>query len=79
MKLLFVLFCFDLKMNLLSDVRNSNIATTHCSEPSSTFVWRDKDVSMTCVHLVILGFSKIIGVGLICFKPSASLSRLPCK
>lgn len=31
---------------------------------------------MMCVYFAILGFSKIIGISLICFRPPASLSRL---
>lgn len=34
---------------------------------------------MMCVYFATLGFSKIIGVSLICFRPPASLSRLHYK
>lgn len=42
-------------------------------------LWQDKNVFMMCLYFAILGFSKIIEVSLICFRPPASLSRLHYK
>lgn len=72
-------FFFNLEIDLLCDIKNPNTGTTCCKETSSTSVWQDKNVFMMPVYFAILGFLKVIGVSLICFRPPVSFSRLHYK